>query len=275
MNAGIVRKTLPSGANVFIYHLSIINIHTYVAPEDSFGTATHIIETPNYLMIVDSQYMVPYSKEFRDYADSLDKTIAGIIISHPHPDHYFGLSAGFSDILSYAFPEIIEEIRTNGPVMLKESKKQLKDLVPDKITIPTNTLHTGTIVLDGVTIKYKKYQKAEAEVQTVIELPELNVLIIQDLVSNRYHPWLGKNSDHWIDDLENIRLEHPNTNTLFVGHGNPSSLGGINRMIDYLSKTESIRKEFSNNNKKIQEQIIQKFPNYKGRQIIPMWLEYS
>ncbi len=271
--SGPHKHKLESGAEVTIFNMGKARIHTYVAPDKSFGNATHIIETPNYLSIVDTQYLVPYSREFRNYANDLNKTIAGVVISHPHPDHYFGLWA-FSDVKSYALPEVINDIKTKGPAMIKDSKKNLGDLVPDKVTIPTDKLFLGDVTVDGLLFKYKKYNNAEADIQLVIELPDINTVIVQDIIYNRYHPWMGKHTDEWIDLLKVLSKEYKKDRMILVGHGPPTSPSSYKRMIDYLTKAKSVINSSNGDHKEIESQLINLYPKYKGRNIIPMWLEY-
>jgi len=69
-----------------------VRIHTFVASfaYNNIANATHIVETRNQLVLVDSQFLVPYARAFRDYADSLGKPIERLYVSHRHPDHWFG-----------------------------------------------------------------------------------------------------------------------------------------------------------------------------------------
>ena len=268
--SGPATTRLQSGAKIVTYNLNTAKLHTYVAPEKSFGNATHIIESKNFLVLIDTQYLIPYSKEFKKYAESLGKTIAGIIISHDHPDHFFGLSQ-FGNIKSYALKEVIEEIKKKGPGMIEESKKKLGDLIPNKVTVPNTVLHPGTTVIDNVKYRYTKYNDAEAETQVVIELPELHVVIVQDLVYNRYHPWLGKNIDNWIKTIDSIKEKN---RIVLGGHGMPASSGAYGRMKKYLVDADKIIKTSGGDKNKIFNSLTEKYPNYKGRKIIPMYLEY-
>ena len=53
-----------------------VRIHTFVSSFEysNIANATHIIETKNQLVLVDGQFLVPYARAFRDYADSLGKS---------------------------------------------------------------------------------------------------------------------------------------------------------------------------------------------------------
>ena len=272
--SGPYGKRFESGAKLVTYNLGKGRIHTYVAPEKSFGNATHIIESKNYLVLVDTQYSVPYSKEFRKYANSLGKPIAGVIISHGHPDHYFGLTSAFADVPSYALSEVIRDIEKNGPQMVKEGKKTMGDLVPNKVTIPNNILHPGKVTIDGIEYIYTKYNNAEADTQVIIEIPKLRVVIIQDAVYNGYHPWLGQHTKGWIDLLNVIKEKYKRDGIVLVGHGMPASPKIYSVMKQYLVDAEDIFSKYGTDKKAIEKALIEKYPKYKGRHIIPMFLGY-
>lgn len=275
--SGPHKKKLKHG-DVTIFNMGKARLHTYVAPENSFGDATHIIETPNFLSIVDTQYMKPYTQEFRNYVNSLNKTIAGVIVSHSHPDHYFGLWA-FDDVATYALPEVIEDIKNKGPAMIKESNKNLKDMIPDHITVPKNSLYLGEITVDGLLFRYKKYDNVESDTQLVIELPEIKTVIVQDMLYNRYHPWVDKHVQNWKQTLPIVQKEYKDDHMILVGHGPPTSPGSYNRMLKYLTDLETILEQAKQEDgtldkKSIETLLIEKYPKYKGKNIIPMWMEY-
>lgn len=272
-------KDLPSGAKVVIYSLNKARIHSYVAPETSFGDATHIIETENYLVLIDAQYTIPNAKEFRSYADSLNKVIAGIVISHAHPDHYFGLSVAFQDIPSYALKEVRDKISASGEAMIKESKQSLGDLIPDKVMIPSQVLREGTVEIDGLKYVYTKYTNSEADNQVVIELPDIGVIIVQDMVYNRYHPWIEdpSNISNWIKNLERLKgLERsPGKKYKIVlsGHGNPGSPSTYDSMIRYLTYTDQVFKKYKTS-EEVKDKLLSAYSYKSGAPIIDMYLKY-
>lgn len=266
-------KKLDDGVKVVVYNLGKARIHSYITPEESFGDATHIIETENFLVLIDSQFMTKYAKGFREYADSIGKTIAGIIISHAHPDHYFGLADYFGDITSYAFPEVRKDITEKGQVMLDSIRKNMGDAVPKKIKVPDENLHTGSVTIDGLKYIYTKYKSAEADVQTVLELPDLGVMIVQDLVYNNYHPWLSSVTfDNWLQILEELKAKK--YSLIMVGHGMPTSNTYFDSMIRYLNNAAIIlqgRKKGSE--ERIKEKLVELYPHRQGAKIIDMYLE--
>ena len=74
-------------------------IHSLTAPVQAFANSTHIIETPNTLVLVDTQFFLPNAVDVRAYADELGKPIDRLYITHEHPDHFLG-SEAFDDLES-------------------------------------------------------------------------------------------------------------------------------------------------------------------------------
>ena len=263
------------GATLLTYDFPDKNtkIHTYVAPYKDFGNATHIIEGPTHLILVDSQYLKKYAKEFRKIADALKKPIAGILLSHNHPDHIMGLAAAFKDVPVYALPSLIKFLKENKKGMIAENKKTMGNKIANDIIIPQYVLNTGDIRIDGNLFKYSKVNNAESEETLVIELPELGVLIPQDLVSSGMHLWLTKDMNHWKKVLRRFKK---NKSTLILsGHGFPVSPFHYDFLINYLIFANKLLKKYGKDNPKfISKNLIEKYPDLEGRAFIEMSLHY-
>src|SRR5205814_10503969 len=102
-----------------------VRIHTFISSfaDNNIANATHIIESKSKLVLVDGQFLAPYARKFRYYADSLGKPIDRLYLSHRHPDHWFGLGTAFSDIPIYALPETISFVKEHGEDSLEDHRK--------------------------------------------------------------------------------------------------------------------------------------------------------
>lgn len=291
-----------SGMVLIVYNFDPVKIHVLVSPDDSFANATYIIETPNYAVLVDTQYKDKYSKDFKKYGDGLNKP-GVIIITHAHPDHYLGLD-NFEDIDRYALKEVTEEIKKNGEFMLEEYKKTNKNDQHKKLVLPNKEIKEGETVIDGVKFVYKKYVNAESEVQLVIELPELDTIIVQDIMSYGYHPWLRTTDlTNWIDILTSLRNGR-RFSLVLPGHGFPAVHEAYDSMIRYLMYAQEVFKYYAGNSRddkedkvddkddkndnidpnklkdpkvqqKIKEALVKKYPvsRRKGAELIDMYLK--
>ncbi len=129
---------LPDPIKIIAKQAGDVRIHTFISTfaYDNIANATHIIEGKTKLVLVDGQFLVPYARKFRDYADSLGKPIERLYLSHRHPDHWFGLGTAFSDIAIYELPETISFLKEHGEDSRRDHWK-LGDLAPDSTRLCT------------------------------------------------------------------------------------------------------------------------------------------
>ena len=214
-----------------------VRIHTFVSSFEysNIANATHIIETKHQLVLVDSQFLVPYARAFRDYVDSLGKPVERLYLSHRHPDHWFGSGAAFSDVTTYALPETISFIQEHGEDSRNDHWK-LGDLVPDRIVIPKEAVNPGEETIDGVRYVFDRVTDTEIDFDLTIRLPELGVYFAQDLIYSGTHLYLTKHMDHWIKVLQDMLLT--DYELFMPGHGLPADKNEVARNIEYLSAAQ-------------------------------------
>jgi glyoxylase-like metal-dependent hydrolase (beta-lactamase superfamily II) len=171
-----------------------IRIHTFVASftYDNLANATHIIESKKKLVVIDAQFLVPYAKKFRDYANGLNKPIDRVYLSHRHPDHWFGLAPGFSDTDIYALQETMDYFKplpgqatSQAEAARQDHLPKMGDLAPDTVLVPQNTVTTPSEdTIDGVKYRFDKVVDAEIDFLLTISLPEVGVYIALFQVSS-------------------------------------------------------------------------------------------
>jgi glyoxylase-like metal-dependent hydrolase (beta-lactamase superfamily II) len=215
-----------------------VRIHTFISSftDDNIANATHIIESKNKLVLVDGQFLVPYARDFREYADSLGKPIERLYLSHRHPDHWFGLGTAFNDIAIFALPETISFIKEHGEASRKDHLPKMGDLAPDKIVVPQNVVKPGEEIIDGVRYIFREVLNTEIDFLLTIGLPEIGVYIAQDLIYSGTHLYLTQYRENWIRVLQSmLRSDYE----LFMpGHGWPADKVEVGKNIEYLSAAE-------------------------------------
>lgn len=241
-------------------------IHSYLSPESAEMVCSQIIETSASLLIVDVQLLKEQAQAVRDYANSLGKPISKIIISHCHPDHWAGLES-FAGIPVYALPETIWEIENYGQMMLNSKKPAFGDAVTSTVTLPQPLAIDGE-TLDGLEIVYHKNTGTESTFSLMVELPQINTLIAQDLVYNGVYPYIGDRSyvtketcfDPWINQLEAVKEK--GYETIFPGHGLPTDATILDTMIEILSFDKSVF-ETAADGFELKRRIMEKYPDLK------------
>ena len=227
--------TLPSAPiRMLVRKTGHVRIHTFISSydDDNIANATHIIESANKLVLIDSQFLVPYALQFREYADSLKKPIDRLYLSHRHPDHWFGLAAAFSDVDVHTLSETKLFIEQHGEASRQDHWK-LGDLVPDRVVVPQHTVDPGATTIDGVDYEFDRVTDTEIDFLLTIRLPKLGVQIVQDLIYSGTHLYLTKDIGHWIQVLQGMLVS--DDDLFLAGHGLPADKREVARNIEYLS----------------------------------------
>jgi glyoxylase-like metal-dependent hydrolase (beta-lactamase superfamily II) len=227
-------------------------IHTYAFSPTSW--TTHIVETNEGLVVIDAQMMIPDAREAVAYARSLNKPIRRLIISHGHPDHWLGLGE-WGDLPTASIAEVRDFINGEKGASLyrgfKEGIPPYRALGPqlsDKRGTIANELRDSEKIV-GLDFVFEKVLDGEADVQLLVKLPELKTLIVQDLIYNNTHHFIGQNRaaaealptfDGWIDAMRRVKSENRSAELLLVGHGAPTGPAAIDETIAYLVKAKEM-----------------------------------
>lgn len=243
-------------------------IHSYQSPDLTGCVTTHIIETPERLIIVDGQRSVIYGQEIREYAESLGKPVDRMIISHLHPDHWFG-AFQFRDVPIHALKETQGEIDQLGEFFIEISKPSLGDHVPPEKVVPDVLISDGSSeTIDGVTLEYKHVTDAESDNMLTIFLPNEKVLIAQDLLYNNCHLFCGHgNFQGWIKSLKEMQKD-TSFDLVLPGHGaNDGSRQAIDDALIYLEFVENAFGKVSTGDE-LKAAILDRYPSYMAASLV-------
>ncbi|MEO0792320.1 MAG: MBL fold metallo-hydrolase, partial [Pseudomonadota bacterium] len=198
--------------------------HSFVTDEAGVVTI-HVIEGPSGLIIVDSSSGLEWSGEVRALVDALEKPVDAVFLSHDHPDHISGLPA-FDGLPMFT---------TQG---VKDNAVAAPWEVPDNWDT-VEAIEAGERQLAGLSVNISVYTGAEALEQIVIEIPELDTAVVQDLVYNNALIFPGIDRPGWIRTLEELKGSLQ-SKTLLVGHGYPSSRGELGEQLDFLNEYDAL-----------------------------------
>ncbi|MEO9650440.1 MAG: MBL fold metallo-hydrolase [Roseobacter sp.] len=254
-------KPLKHG-EVTIADFGDVKIHSYQSPDLTGCVTTHVIETPERLVFVDGQRSVIYGQEIRNYAEKTGKPVDRMIISHLHPDHWFG-AYQFRDVPIYSFVETQSEIEQLGDFFIEISIDSLGEHVPPTKVVPTNLIEHGAIeVIDGVTFEFRHVTDAESDNMMTIYLPDQKVLIAQDMLYNNCHLFCGHgNFDGWKAGL--IEMQNDTSFDLVLpGHGpTAGSRQAVDNALLYLDHTQAAYEKAATG-EELKTAILDRYPSY-------------
>jgi glyoxylase-like metal-dependent hydrolase (beta-lactamase superfamily II) len=218
-----------------------VTIHCVQSPESGEMVNAQLIETKNKLLLVDTLQLVPHAEELKEYIHSIGKPLDRVLVTHHHPDHWFG-AASFGDYPIYAFPEVIGTINYLADYLLGYHRSLHPDqpeVIPGEKVLPTKAIEEGPFDFDGISLNVIKVYDTECPINMVIGLPDHNTLLAQDLIYNKAFPYFGERTqagefafDNWIKVLETFGEK--DYQHILPGHGDPTDSSIIPVMIGYL-----------------------------------------
>ncbi len=221
-----------SGMTVTVQAFETVTVHSLTAPEDVFANSTHILETANSIVLVDTQFLLPFAADVRAYADGLGKPADRMFITHEHPDHFLGGEV-FADIPMYALADVAAAIEAKGQAEIDEKQADFgAEMIPDTFVVP-EIVEPGTITIDGLELELIEVLDAEAPVQLVIRVPAEGVSVTGDIIYSGVHLILAGPPATWIEALE--LLDGYGDERFLPGHGLPVGGDEIDANIAYLS----------------------------------------
>lgn len=231
--------------------------------------SSYIIQLQTRLIIFDAQYTLSAAQELLNFALSLKKPIDRLIISHSHPDHFFG-SQVFRNVTNiYALNETIDEIKKLGPFYIANQIPTVIDKVKT-ITLPNIIQEEKSETLDGIQFIYKKVQKAETEFQLVLLIPKYSAMFVGDLIFNKVHLFLADQYfENWIQNLEYLSKYFPSAN-IFPGHLERGDSTLFQSNINYLNDVKLLL-HVSNDFDYFKTKLVNKYPEYQGSFLIDFY----
>jgi glyoxylase-like metal-dependent hydrolase (beta-lactamase superfamily II) len=244
---------------VFVTERGGVHVHTYMADPSGAMVTSHIVETQGGLVLVDGQFQPAPAQELKRYLASLGKPVTRAILSHAHPDHWFGFHhAGISEV--HAGPITGKFITERGAAVVAERKAETK--------APTiaGSIAAGEEMIGGVTFRFRPVFDTEAPEIMTIELPQAGILIAQDIVYNKVHAVVSRQIDQWVGALKAMETRAGEMPVILPGHGEPTAPANLASLVKYLEAVKpllmaNIGKE--DQAKAITEEIAKAFPDYR------------
>lgn len=221
----IVILTAMTGSGVATAQEKPLTLKVVTSSPGSLNTHFTIIMGETDAMLVDAPFL--RSDAYRLAADILDtrKTLKTIIVTHGHPDHYFGLDVlkdAFPDVDIIAAPAVVADIWRSYPNRLGFWGPQIGANAPRHPQIPRE-YPDPTIQLEGHEIQLLGPLKGDAENSTVVYVPSLKAVIAGDVVFNQVYPGIGAGTHAdrlaWIATLDKLAALKPEI--VVAGHTKP------------------------------------------------------
>ncbi len=188
---------------------------------------------------------VPFARSdaYRVAAAVLDsgKHLQTIVITHDHPDHFFGLDVladAFPDAQIVANPVAARDMARSIPIKFKRWSGQLGTNAPHRAVQPV-AMSGDSIDLDGHRLQVLGPMQGDHVDSNVVWDAQARTLVAGDVLYNGVHVWLGEHTPAryaaWLATLDRLDALHPVT--VIAGHRHPGAAndnGAIGWTRDYI-----------------------------------------
>ncbi|MCU7918181.1 MAG: nuclear transport factor 2 family protein [Candidatus Thiodiazotropha sp. (ex Epidulcina cf. delphinae)] len=198
----------------------------------------YIIELENSVMVIDTTLALSSARELRAMANSFEKPIQAVLLTHGHPDHYTGLVA-FGDVPRIASQGCLDFARQEDMVKADTASGFLGEDYPPTRIFPDKIIEDGyTCVYDGVTFTFQDLGPAESpsDGMWIIEKKDgVKHAFIGDVMASDCHCFFRDgHTVQWNQVLERLRTQFDDSVRFYIGHGeSPVGKEMINWQLGY------------------------------------------
>jgi glyoxylase-like metal-dependent hydrolase (beta-lactamase superfamily II) len=205
----------------------------------------YIVEGADGVVVVDATLTVTSALALRKAVDALGKPLRAVLLTHPHPDHYAGLS-GLTDGLDVpivAIAGVDDVVRRDDAAKDHVLGTMFGKEWPKHRVFPNQRISEGTRLNYGAGLAFQTVDIGPAESlhdSLFLLEGERPVAFAGDLAYSLMHSYMADGqSDKWRKAMERVTSEFPETMLLMVGHGAPTTTGLLTWQRNYLDRFEA------------------------------------
>jgi glyoxylase-like metal-dependent hydrolase (beta-lactamase superfamily II) len=175
-------------------------VHTYRSGETGLFVNSYLAEGADGVVAVDAPLLLSDGRAFRARLEALRKPLLGVLVTHPHPDHYNTITE-----------------------LLAGEEPMFGDEWPASATFPNRTVaDEESVEIGDLRFTAWDFGPCESESETIWLLGDGDTAFVGDLAFNGTHAYLADGrTDPWLRAIDRAEEALAGVRTLYVGHGAP------------------------------------------------------
>ncbi|MFG3051179.1 MBL fold metallo-hydrolase [Kitasatospora sp. NPDC048239] len=197
----------------------------FTGPESAFFATSTLILGEHTAILVDAQLTRSAGRELAEWVAGKGRRLLAIVITHQHPDHYFGAEEVlrlFPEAQLLAAPPVVDGILRTAAAKVAQWKPVYGDDIPDHPLVPAPLL-PQPLMVDRQLIPVLLLGQADCGGSTVVHVPSIRTVVAGDFVYNGTHVWTADTTPEqrteWIHNLG--RIAELGAERVIAGHRAP------------------------------------------------------
>jgi glyoxylase-like metal-dependent hydrolase (beta-lactamase superfamily II) len=217
------------------------------------------------MLVIDPQFSL--SEAHRLAAEILEskKNLVLVYVTHPHPDHFFGLAVlhqAFPSAKIVALPATANAIKTAWPARQKFWFSTYGNLIPGPDPVVPEELSSPMLTLEGEQFPITGGVQGDGPGNSFLYIPSLKAVIAGDTVFDRVYFGVPKDKarEDWMKTLDQISALQPAI--LIPGHEGPGAkhdLSAIAFMKKYIADWDANVAK-SKNAAEMRANVVKQYP---------------
>jgi glyoxylase-like metal-dependent hydrolase (beta-lactamase superfamily II) len=202
-------------------------VHTYRSGESGLFVNSYLVEGAEGVVAIDAPLLLSDGRACRARLEALRKPLLGVLVTHPHPDHYntIGELLAGEEVPVIAHGDVDREIRAKDEAKRAQWGPLFGDEWPASVIFPNRTVaDEESLALGDLRFTAWDFGPCESKSETVWLLDDGHTAFVGDLAFNGTHAYLADgHTDAWLDAIDRAEEALAGVHTLYVGHGAPGT----------------------------------------------------
>jgi glyoxylase-like metal-dependent hydrolase (beta-lactamase superfamily II) len=232
---------------------------------NGYDVNSTMISGANDMILIDPQFGLAEAHRLAAEIIESKKNLTTIYVTHPHPDHFFGLAVlkqAFPAARIVALPATANAIKTAWPARQKFWFPTYGSNIPGPEPVLPEELAMPVLTLEGEQFPITGGLQGDGPGNSFVYIPSLNAVVAGDTVFD--HVYFGvpkdKAREDWMRTLDQIAAMKPSV--LIPGHEGPGAthnLAAIAWMKKYIADWDA-NVAASKNAAEMRERVVRQYP---------------
>jgi glyoxylase-like metal-dependent hydrolase (beta-lactamase superfamily II) len=243
---------------------SNLQLKIFTSSPDGYSVNSTLVYGDKDAILIDSQFLLSEAHRLTAMILESKKNLTTVYVTHPHPDHYFGLAVikqAFPNAKLVALPATVAGIKAGWGPRYKFWSATYGGNLPADPVIPEE-LQGNTLMLEGQALEILGGLTGDSpKNNSYVWIPSLKAVVAGDIVFSGTHFVVPKMHDEWLQTLDQIAALHPAI--VVAGHqiaGAPTDASTIEFMKQYMQYFDESAAS-SKSADELREKVKSRYPN--------------